>query len=139
MGIARDDKAGRYDAWLRNYALFDAPHVAIVACDRAARPVRVRRRRRLARLRADRGGGARHRHLPDGVGRRVSRAAAAALPIADTESILFGLVLGHADEAAPANACRTTREPIAANVTFVGASRERSTDRDTLLTFGERL
>ena len=38
MGIARDDKAGRYDAWLRNYAFFDAPHVAIVACDRRLGP-----------------------------------------------------------------------------------------------------
>ena len=38
MGIARDDKAGRYDAWLRNYAFFDAPHVAVVACDRRLGP-----------------------------------------------------------------------------------------------------
>ena len=38
MGIAREDKAGRYDAWLRNYAFFDAPHVAIVACDRRLGP-----------------------------------------------------------------------------------------------------
>ena len=38
MGIAREDKAGRYDAWLRNYALFDAPHAAIVSCDRRLGP-----------------------------------------------------------------------------------------------------
>jgi hypothetical protein len=42
------------------------------------------------------------------------------LPIADTDVILFGLVLGHADEEAPANQCRTTREPIAGNITFLG-------------------
>src|SRR3569832_55367 len=38
MGIARDDKAGRYDAWLRNYAFFAAPHVAVVACARRLGP-----------------------------------------------------------------------------------------------------
>ena len=43
----------------------------------------------------------------------------ARLPIAATETILFGLALGRADDAAPANQCRTSREPVAANVTFV--------------------
>ena len=38
MGIAREDKASRYDAWLRNYGFFDAPHVAVVACDRRLGP-----------------------------------------------------------------------------------------------------
>jgi nitroreductase len=38
MGIARDDKASRYDAWLRNYAFFGAPHVAVVACDKRLGP-----------------------------------------------------------------------------------------------------
>ena len=38
MGIARDDKAGRYDAWLRNFELFDAPHVAVVSVDDDAVP-----------------------------------------------------------------------------------------------------
>jgi nitroreductase len=120
MGVAREDKAGRYDAWLRNYALFDAPHVAIVSCDRRLGP---------------------YAYVDVGVwlGYILSAATAlgldtcamasvaaypeplrARLPIADTEVVLFGLVLGHADEAAPANACRTTREPAAKNVSFVG-------------------
>jgi nitroreductase len=38
MGIAREDKASRYDAWLRNYGFFDAPHLAVVACDRRLGP-----------------------------------------------------------------------------------------------------
>jgi len=33
--------------------------------------------------------------------------------------VLFGVAIGHADDAAPANRCRTTRAPIEANVTFV--------------------
>jgi hypothetical protein len=40
------------------------------------------------------------------------------LPIGETEIVLFGLALGHADGAAPANATRTTREPVETNVTF---------------------
>ena len=118
MGVARDDKAGRYDAWLRNYALFDAPHVAIVACDKRLGP---------------------YAYVDVGVWLGYVLTAAAALgidtcpmasvaaypeplrkllPIADTDTILFGLALGHADDAAAANRCRTTREPIEANVTF---------------------
>jgi nitroreductase len=120
MGVAREDKAGRYDAWLRNYALFDAPHLAVVSCDRRLGP---------------------YAYVDVGVWLGFVLTAAAALgidtcpmasiaaypaplrarlPIAETEIILFGLVLGHADDAAPANACRTTRDPVAKNVAFVG-------------------
>jgi nitroreductase len=120
MGVKREDKAGRYDAWLRNYALFDAPHLAVVSCDRRLGP---------------------YAYVDVGVwlGYLLTAAAAlgidtcpmasiaaypeplrARLPIAETDVILFGLVLGHADDAAPANACRTTREPVAKNVAFVG-------------------
>jgi nitroreductase len=42
----------------------------------------------------------------------------AMLPIGETDVVLFGLALGRADGAAPANATRTTREPLASNVTF---------------------
>lgn len=118
MGIARDDKAGRYDAWLRNYGFFDAPHVAIVACDRRLGP---------------------YAYVDVGVWLGFVLTAAQALgidtcpmasvaaypeplrahlPIGETELVLFGLALGHADPAAPANATRTTREPVDANVTF---------------------
>jgi nitroreductase len=119
MGIARDDGAGRYAAWLRNYAFFDAPHVAIVACDRRLGP---------------------YAYVDVGVwlGYVLTMCAArgidtcpmasvaaypdtlrAHLPIGETEVVLFGLALGHADDAAPANRTRTTREPVDANVTFV--------------------
>jgi len=119
MGVAREDSEGRYAAWLRNYALFDAPHVAIVACDRRLGPYAL---------------------VDVGVwlGYVLTAAAAlgidtcpmasvaaypeplrARLPIAETDAILFGLALGHADDAAPANRCRTTRAPVEANVAFV--------------------
>lgn len=119
MGVARDDKAGRYDAWLRNYAFFGAPHVAVVACDRRLGP---------------------YAYLDVGVwlGYVLTAAAAlgidtcpmasvaaypaplrARLPIGADDVILFGLALGYADPDAPANQCRTSREPLAQTVTFV--------------------
>jgi nitroreductase len=119
MGVARDDTGARAAAWLRNFAFFDAPHVAIVACDRRLGP---------------------YAYVDVGVwlGYVLTAATAmgidtcpmasvaaypeplrARLPIAETDTILFGLALGHGDEHAPANRCRTTREAVAANVTFV--------------------
>ena len=118
MGIAKGDGEGRYAAWLRNYAFFDAPHVAVVACDRRLGP---------------------YAYVDVGVWLGYVLAASAEraidtcpmasvaaypetlrahLPIAETDVILFALALGHADEAAPTNRTRTTREPTAANVTF---------------------
>ena len=118
MGVARDDMAGRYDAFLRNYAFFGAPHVAIVSCDRRLGP---------------------YAYVDVGVwlGYLLSACAAlqidtcplasvaaypeplrARLPIPESNVILFGVALGYADDA-PANQCRTSREPIAANIAFV--------------------
>ena len=118
MGVARDDKAGRYAAWLRNFELFDAPHVAVVSVDKRLGPYAI---------------------LDIGVWLGTLLAAAAAdgvatcpmasvvtypkplralLPIADEQQLLFGIALGTAAEA-PANACRTARAPLDANVTFV--------------------
>jgi len=119
MGIAREDKASRYDAWLRNYGFFDAPHLAVVACDRRLGP---------------------YVYIDVGVwlGYLLTAATAlgidncpmasiaaypeplrARLPIRETDIVLFGIALGLADPAAPANRSRTTREPVEANVTFV--------------------
>ena len=120
MGIARDDKASRYVAWLRNYDFFGAPHVAIVAADKRLFPyalidVGVWLGTLLAQATA--------------MGLDTCPMAAVAaypapirrlLPVADTDAILFGLAIGHADPAAPANACRTTRDPVDSNVAFIG-------------------
>lgn len=119
MGVARHDRAGRYDAWLRNYAFFGAPHIAIVACDRRLGP---------------------YAYVDVGVWLGYVVTAAAALdidlcplasvaaypaplrdrlPIGDSDVILFGIALGRADPTAAVNECRTAREPVAANVAFV--------------------
>jgi nitroreductase len=119
MGIARDDKAGRYDAWLRNYVFFDAPHVAIVSCDRRLGPyvyidVGVWLGYLITAATAlgiD--------HCPMASVAAYPEALRANLPIPETNVILFGIALGHADPGAAANQGRTTREPVEANVTFV--------------------
>jgi nitroreductase len=120
MGITRDDKARRYDAWLRNYALFDAPHLAVVSRDR---------------------GLGEYATLDIGVWLGVLLTAAAVLgldtcpmasvaaypeplrrmlDIPDDQVVLFGITIGHADPDVPANACRTERSPVADNVRFIG-------------------
>lgn len=122
MGIAREDKAKRYDAWLRNYALFDAPHVAIVACDRRLGPyayVDVGVWLGYVLTAAEAHG---VDTCPMASVAAYPEALRARLPIADTDVILFGIAFGHADEEAPANRCRTTREPASANVRVVGDS-----------------
>lgn len=119
MGIPREDKASRYDAWLRNYAFFDAPHVAVVACDRRLVPYAL----------IDVGVWLGY-VLAEAAARGVATcpmAAVAAYPeplrehlgIAPELAILFGIALGREDGKVGANACRTMRDPLFANITFV--------------------
>ncbi len=118
MNIERDDKAGRHGAWLRNFAFFDAPHLAVVACDRRLLPYAL---------------------IDIGVWLGYLFAQAAAMSVGtcamasiatypdvlrdgltiDPElAILFGIALGRPDPQVPANACRTSRGAIEANVTY---------------------
>jgi nitroreductase len=120
MGITRDDKSRRYEAWLRNYGLFDAPHLAVVARDRNL---------------------GEYATLDVGVWLGVFLATAAVmgidtcpmasvaaypeplrriLDIPDDQVVLFGIAIGHEDPDVPANACRTERSPVADNVRFLG-------------------
>jgi nitroreductase len=125
MGIARDDKARRYDAWLRNYALFDAPHVAVVACDRRLGPyafVDVGVWLGYVLTAAAALGIA---TCPMASVAAYPQALRAHLPLAETDVALFGIAFGHADNGAPANACRTAREPVEANITLVDALLDR--------------
>jgi len=118
MGLARDDKAARYDAWLRNFALFDAPHVAIVAVDPRLGPyalvdVGVWLGTLLAACATD---GVAACSMASAV--TYPAVVRAQLAIPAEHQLLFGVALGLPADA-PANACRTTRAPVDANVTFV--------------------
>ena len=122
MGIARDDKAGRYDAWLRNYGFFDAPHVAIVACDRRLGPYAYVDVGVWLGYVLTAAAGARHRDVPDGVGGGVPRAAArAAADRRRPTSILFGIALGHADAGGAGESRPDDARARRANVTFVAS------------------
>lgn len=119
MGIPREDKARRYDAWLRNYELFDAPHCAVVACDRRLLPyalvdLGVWLGWLLAQAQAlgvD--------TCPLASLAAYPEALRAELGIGPELVVVFGVALGAVDPDVPANACQTERAPVAANVTFV--------------------
>jgi hypothetical protein len=119
MGIERHDTAARWDAWLRNFEAFGAPHVAMVGIDRsfgayAALDVGCWLQTLLLLLTEEGIATCPQASLaafPDVV-RRV-------LPIPDEITLLFGIALGYEDAEVPANRCRTTRSDLAHNVTFV--------------------
>ena len=116
MGIERGDKEKRYDAWLRNYELFDAPHLIVVSRDQrlgeyATLDVGVWLGMFLA--------------AAEGLGLGACAMASVAaypqvlrkhLDIPEGHLILCGITLGYKDPNAPANAARTTREDVTRNV-----------------------
>lgn len=118
MGIGRGDTAGRTRALLRNYELFDAPHVAFVCMEKSfgigvALDVGMYVQTLMLAL-TSRGIGscaqASLRSHPALV-RRV-------LDIPENEQILCGLSFGYEDESVPVNRVRQPRADIAENVFF---------------------
>ena len=121
MNVPRDDKSGRYDAWLRNYELFDAPHVAIVSRDK-----------RLGEYGTLDVGVWLGMLLVSAESLGVDACAMASvaaypdvlhehLEIPEDELILFGIAFGTRDPNVPANAARTTRDDFSANVRMTTA------------------
>ncbi|HVU89966.1 MAG TPA: nitroreductase [Pirellulales bacterium] len=121
MGVARDDFEGRMRAALRNFELFDAPHVAIICMQkkfgvRVALDVGAYVQTLLLALWS----------------RGVASCAQASLStyptlirrelsIPDDLRILCGISFGYEDESVPANRTRQTRDPVAANASFIDA------------------
>ncbi|MDB5969174.1 MAG: nitroreductase [Hydrocarboniphaga sp.] len=119
MNIERGDKVGRARASLRNWAFFDAPHVAVFTMEK-------------------------HLQVMGGVDVGIYAQSLALLlkehdiascfqaslgyfpgPIRDliaipeSHAILFGMSFGYANTTAAANACRTTRAELTDSVIFV--------------------
>jgi nitroreductase len=119
MGVARDDGPARRAAWMRNFAAFDAPHVAIVGIDArfalyAAIDVGCWLESVLLLAHAEGIATCPQASLatyPD-VARRV-------LGIPHGIHLLFGIAIGYEDPDAPANRCRTDRDPLASNVALL--------------------
>lgn len=119
MGIERTDLEGRSRAWHRNFIAFDAPHVAIVGIDRrfelyAALDVGCWLQSVL--LLATSQGVATCAQASLSLFPDIARSI---LGIPDDVKILFGIGLGYEDTSARANDCRTTRQPLEANVRFL--------------------
>ena len=119
MGVARDDQDGRYAAWLRNYQLFDAPHLAVVSVDRRLGPYAILDVGVWLGFLVAAATAAGVATCPMASVAGYPAALRATLPIGDDQHVLCGVALGHEDGAVAANRCRTARAPLDANVTFV--------------------
>jgi nitroreductase len=119
MGIARDDHAGRARASLRNFELFDAPHVAFIGMHEAfgttvALDVGMYGQTLMLAMWAHGIASCAQgsmRYYPDIVREEFG--------IGPEIRILFGISFGYEDPSVPANATRTTREPLEANAAFL--------------------
>lgn len=119
MGITREDRIRRKQTWMRNFAAFDAPHVAIVSMDPTFGvygSLDVGCWLQSVLLAATALGVA---TCPQASLASCPQAVRSVLPIPDSRNILVGISMGYEDHAVPANQCRTTRNPIRENVVFI--------------------
>ena len=118
MGIARDDKAGRMRAVLRNFEFFDAPYIAFIGMDpKFGTTVALDVGMWAQTLMLTMVSFGLH-SCPMGTMRNYPDLVREAFDIQDGTKILFGISFGYEDVSVPANETRTTREPISANVDF---------------------
>ncbi len=118
MNIGRDDQEGRAKAALRNFELFDAPHVVFIGMYKefgttVALDVGMYAQTLMLAMRAHGIGSCAQgsmRYYPDIVREEFG--------LSEEIRILFGISFGYEDPNVPANATRTTRESISESVTF---------------------
>ena len=118
MGIARDDKPGRLRAQLRNFELFDAPHVVFIGMERTFGPtvaldVGMYIQSLMLAMTAHGLGSCAQgsmRYYPNDV-REVFGEP-------DSTAILVGISFGYEDESVAANRTRVGRAPLGDSVTF---------------------
>ncbi len=120
MGIARDDKMKRNMAMLRNWAFFDAPHVAFFTMDTyldimGAVDIGIYAQT-LTLLLKERGIDS----CMQGALGQFPQPVHEFLGLPEGRGILFGMSFGYADENADANKCRTDRANIEDAVSFIG-------------------
>lgn len=120
MGIARNDKAGRMHAVVRNYEMFDAPHVCFIGMDKsfgASVAIDVGMYIQNLMLVMTAYGVA---CCPQGTMRYYPDLVREAFGIGDDTNILLGISFGYEDPTVPANRTRVGRDPIDASVVFQG-------------------
>lgn len=120
MSIARDDSEGRMRASLRNFELFDAPHVAFIGMESSfgttvGLDVGMYMQTLMLAM-ASRGIGS----CAQGSMRSYPDLVREEFPGNDNIDILVGLSFGYEDPSVPANNTRIGRDSIDASVTFKG-------------------
>ncbi|ROR99062.1 nitroreductase [Sinobacterium caligoides] len=118
MGIERGDKAGRGEAFMRNFHFFGAPHVAFLFLHqdfamREAADLGMYAQNLMLSLSAH--GLA---SCPMTALSFHSGIVRAALDVPDDYKLLFGIALGYEDEQCAANRCRVGRAPLSEAVHF---------------------
>lgn len=118
MGIERGDKEGRLRAHLRNFQMFDAPHVVFIGMDKVfgasvAIDVGMYMQTLMLSMTAH-GVGC----CPQGTMRYYPDIVREAFGIGEQINILLGISFGFEDPSVPANRTWIDREPIAKLVEF---------------------
>ncbi len=119
LGIARDDKAQRHEAFLRNYAFFGAPHAAFLFMPSVGDNVRVAgdigmyAQNFLLSL-AARG----YAGIPQTLLGFHADTVREMLGVSDNYRLLFGISFGYEDPDARANRLRMDRIPVEQSVVF---------------------
>ncbi|RLQ23138.1 nitroreductase [Seongchinamella sediminis] len=117
-GIARDDKAGRHEQFMRNFSFFGAPHVAFLFLPapfglREAADLGMYAQTLMLAMTAHGLGSCPQTALSFQVD--LVREALAVDP---SNKLLFGISFGYPDPDEPANRCVTERAALADTVTF---------------------
>lgn len=120
MGIARNDKVGRMQAVVRNFEMFDAPHVCFIGMDKsfgASVAIDVGMYIQNLMLVMTAHGVA---CCPQGTMRYYPDLVRDAFGVGEDINILLGISFGYEDVSVPANRTRVGRDPIDASVVFKG-------------------
>lgn len=120
MGITREDKIKRNEAFMRNFIFFDAPHIAFLFIPqehslREAVDIGMYAQSLMLSLTAYGIGSCPQTSL--GFHADLVRKT---LGIEDNFKLLFGISFGYTDENAEVNRCRTERAVLAENTVFHG-------------------
>ena len=118
MDIGREEKSKRQMAMLKNWAFFDAPHVAFFTMDKyldimGAVDIGIYAQT-LTLLLQEQGISS----CMQGALGQFPDPVKAMFDLPEERGILFGMSFGYSDETAPANATRTERESLESSVIF---------------------
>ena len=118
MGIPRNDKMKRNMAMLRNWQFFDAPHVAIFTMEKYLGLMGTVDlgiyAQSLALVLQEHG----ISNCMQGALGQFPGPIREMFDLPESRGVLFGMSFGYADEEAPANTVRTTREELDTSVLF---------------------